>query len=393
MAIPHDEWQRKQIESLVSSMSLQEKSSQVLITCIDGNDRFHPYLYRHFRDVIPGAVLLFGYNIAGGPEAVFDYIASCNAAFQSLGARVPVLFGIDNEGGDVFRLGSIGTRLPSAKTVAENFSPAEACELYRQSAVQLAELGITLSFSPVAEILTDENRAFLGTRSFSSSLDTVVRYSEAAISAGSSAGIINAVKHFPGNSADDPHFGIPVLDISPEEFETVYLAPFRALIPEYADAILVAHSIIPIIDPDTPFCLSKKGVTGILRKNLNYNGLVITDDISMQALARNGYSPVDAAVAALEAGCDMIMTSETNIRKLSDAIKNRAETNGDFMFRLDEAVTRILTAKQSLGLVKTSLQRYSESRIYNNTEKIFNAERYYESVRRGNEILERKNDS
>ena len=207
------------------------------------------------------------------------------------------------------------------------------------------------------------NKEFLGTRTFSDSKENVVSYAGAALRAYRSSGVLTVLKHFPGNGEGDPHTGLPHLDVTRRELLETYAGTFTSLLTEKPDAILVSHIIVSSIDPDTPFCLSREGVTGLLRKSLGFDGVVITDDISMGALVKNGYSSSEAAVLALEAGCDMIMTSAPDIRSISSAIAERASKDSLFSARLDEAVRRILVMKSKVGLVKTAQERYSRSRF------------------------------
>jgi beta-N-acetylhexosaminidase len=363
VSVSYEQLMNTEISATMASMSLSEKASQVLMTGIDGWESFPPNMRRHFSGVVPGAVLLFKYNIADSPEAIQRYIDSCTSSFDSLGARVPVLFAIDHEGGDVVRTGAVLSRLPSARSVAASTDIAHAESLYALSGTQLASLGIRMNLAPVAEAQTAYNEGFLGTRSFSDSVDTVVSYSRSALRGYRTSGVLTVLKHFPGNGKGDPHTGLPKLDVSRGELAETYVSTFTSLLKDSPDAILVSHIIVSSIDPDTPFCLSKEGVTGLLRKSLGFNGVVITDDISMGALAKNGYSTCDAALLALEAGCDMIMTSAPDIRSITKAITERASKDRKFSARLDESVRRILVMKSKIGLVKTAQERYSRSRF------------------------------
>jgi len=381
-----------EINATIASMSLSEKASQVLMTGIDGKGSFSPNMLRHFDGVVPGAVLLFKYNIADSPEAIQRYIDSCSASFASLGARVPVLFSIDHEGGGVVRTGTILSRLPSAQSIAANSDSNQAQTLYALSGAQLASLGIRMNLAPVAEAETLYNKDFLGTRSFSASRETVVSYARAALRGYRTSGVLTVLKHFPGNGKGDPHTGLPKLDVSRKELGKKYVSTFTSLLKEKPDAILVSHIIVSSIDPDTPFCLSHEGVTGLLRKSLGFDGVVITDDISMAALVKNGYSSCDASLLALEAGCDMIMTSAPDIRNISAAIAERASKDRQFSARLDESVRRILVMKAKIGLVKTAQERYSRSRFATNrSEQIisdFKLETFYTARKKAGLLLE-----
>jgi beta-N-acetylhexosaminidase len=351
----------KEIRSVFASLSIEQKSSQVLMTGIDGKTAFAPYLNRYFSGVVPGAILLFSYNISDTPGKVHAFLQSCAAGFKGLDTSVPVLFAIDHEGGEVYRTGRVTTRLPSQEFVAGHFSPALARSLYENAGLQLSLLGIRMNLAPVVETLSPRNQVFLGTRAFSFRPDVVLRYARAAISGYREAGVLTVLKHFPGNSAGDPHSELPCLDIGLAEFRSVYVKPFRELLGENPDAILASNIVVTSLDPGVPFCLSKKGVTGIIRDSLKFDGLVITDDISMGAIKKAGFTSDQAAVRALEAGCDMIMSSDADIRSIANAIASKARSDIRFSSRLDEAVLRILRVKSRAGLVKTVIPGYSKS--------------------------------
>jgi beta-N-acetylhexosaminidase len=360
--IPYAEYLEREADSLVASMSLDQKASQVMMTGISGNESFAPWLREHFRDTVPGAVLLFKYNIADSPEAVHGYIDSCVTAFERMDSAMPPIFAIDHEGGDVYRMGSAATRLPSARIVATHLKTEAAQRLYDYSATQLALLGIGMNLAPLAETLNDDNREFLDSRAWSDSPDTTVSYATAAIRGFRSGGLVSVVKHFPGTGSGDPHSGDSVIHATKKEFYDRYVSTFDRILQENPEAVLVSHCLVPAIDPDTPFCVSEKGVRGILRRQLKYQGVVITDDIAMRALSKRGYAPGDAAVLAIKAGCDMVMTSDRDIKAIRRKIASAAREDPAFARVLDESVRRIALMKLRSGAAKTALRRYADSR-------------------------------
>lgn len=336
-------------ERAASFMSTRQQANQVLMTGIDGNRSFSPYLYRHFKGTVPGAVLLFGYNIGGSPPQVRSFLEDCSKAFIQIGSSAPVIFAIDHEGGDVFRTGGVTAFLPSARKVASSMTTAEAEKLYSSAGKELADLGIKFNLAPVFESDADSS-SFLGSRIFSTDPQTAASYAAAAVRGFQSAGVMCAVKHFPGNTGEDPHSSLPVVNASFRECEDKYFNPFRIVLEENPAAVLVSHAVFSAVD-SLPFCLSKKGVTGILRSSLGFTGLVLTDDISMDALSKAGWEEDAAAVAALAAGCDMVMTSSTEIKKIAGAIAAEAGKNAEFAHRLEEAAARVIYLKMKAGIM------------------------------------------
>ncbi|MGI5101914.1 glycoside hydrolase family 3 N-terminal domain-containing protein [Treponema vincentii] len=344
------------LRAVVSLLSLEEKAAQVLMVNIAGSKTADVNSIASFKGTVPGAILLFGYNIADTPQAVADFLESAVHGFQDTAHRsghtfIPPLFALDNEGGTVYRTRRITVPLPAAEEIGTRFSAEEAEELYRLLGQQMRELGLRLNLAPVAEAGTEETAAALGTRTFSSEPEQAGQYAAAAVRGMQKAGIFAAVKHFPGNGAADLHKGTAELTVDYDTFLNRYCAAFRPSITDGAAAILISHITVPVIEA-APFCFSAKGIA-LLRNKLGFSGLIITDDIAMQALRQNGAAPEENAVRALAAGCDMVMCSLSKTYPLIEALAEKAAADTDFAARLDEAVLRVLTAKQQAGLIDT----------------------------------------
>ena len=310
-----------------------------------------------FKGTVPGAVLLFGYNIADTPQAVADFLESAVQGFQEAAQRsghtfIPPLFALDNEGGTVYRTRRITAPLPAAEEIGKRFSVEETEALYRLLGQQMRELGLHLNLAPVAEAGTKDVAAALGTRTFSPDPEQARQYAAAAVRGMQGADILAAVKHFPGNGAADLHKGAAELTVDYDTFHSRYCLVFRPSITDGAAAALISHITVPVIEA-VPFCFSTKGIA-LLRNELGFSGLIITDDIAMQALNRNGASPEENAVRAIAAGCDMVMCSLSKIYPLITAIAEKARTDTTFAKRLDEAVLHVLTAKQKVKLIDAS---------------------------------------
>lgn len=387
-----EQWLSREAKELAASLTQRQRASQILMTGIDGMETFPVHLWAHFDGIVPGAILIFGYNIADTPEQVHAYITSCTIAFESMGGPVKPFFGIDHEGGTVFRLSGITAPLPSAKKTAEILTPRQAETLYDCTGVQLRLLGFTMNLAPVAEVLNSSNEPFLARRSFGSDPDNVIAYAAAAVRGYRRAGVLPVLKHYPGNSEADPHTGTSILAVSREQFDSEYRYPFRALFGAGAPAVLLSHILVPHLDPEFPFCLSPAGVTGILRNGDTFSGLVITDDISMGALAAGGRSSAENALRAIRAGCDMVMTSDTDIQAVVSAIEREAHNDPSFDERLEDAVMTILRAKLETGVIATARQRYAlsrQGRVLSMNREPFDVQRFTEARIRATEIVEK----
>ena len=343
------------IQQLLSGLSHEEKAAQILMVSIAGSKAPDKKSIAAFKGIVPGAVLLFGYNIAETPQETAAFLESAtqslrNAAQASGHAYIPPLYALDNEGGTVYRTRRITAPLPAAEDIGTRFSVGQTRALYRLLGVQMKELGIHLNLAPVAEARTAATAAALGTRTYSADPDQAGRYAAAAVRGMQEASILAAVKHFPGNGAADLHKGAAELTADYETFISRYCAVFQPSIAADAAAVLISHITVPAVEA-APFCFSAKGIT-LLRRTLGFSGLIITDDIAMKALRQNGASPAENAIRAIAAGCDMVMCSLPNIYPLIEAIAEKARTDAAFARRLDEAVLQVLTAKQKADIIR-----------------------------------------
>ena len=343
------------IQQLLSGLSHEEKAAQILMVSIAGSKAPDKKSIAAFKGIVPGAVLLFGYNIAETPQETAAFLESAtqslrNAAQASGHAYIPPLYALDNEGGTVYRTRRITAPLPDAEDIGTRFSVEQTRALYRLLGVQMKELGIHLNLAPVAEVRTAATAAALGTRTYSADSDQAGRYAAAAVRGMQEASILAAVKHFPGNGAADLHKGAAELTADYETFISRYCAVFQPSIAADAAAVLISHITVPAVEA-APFCFSAKGIT-LLRRTLGFSGLIITDDIAMKALRQNGASPAENAIRAIAAGCDMVMCSLPNIYPLIEAIAEKARTDAAFARRLDEAVLQVLTAKQKADIIR-----------------------------------------
>ena len=165
-------------------------------------------------------------------------------------------------------------------------------------------------------------------------------------------GVASVVKHFPGNSNTDPHTGLPVISLSKEEFENNFLLPFAFILnAAEPECILMSHAIVKGYDENTPACLSSFWIDEVLKNTMNYNGLVISDDIFMGALADNGFPPEVAVVKAIDAGVDVLMLSEKKFLNAARILIAESKRNPEFKNKIDAAVKRVLAFKNKYGLL------------------------------------------
>lgn len=372
----------KDILSDISSMSLEEKAYQVMMINISTSKKTLSSIEKEFSKGIPGAILLFKQNLEQDPRAMRESIESIKCSFRAIAEEkklknISPLIALDNEGGSVFRTSSLTTYLPSARKMASQFSVAEAESLFYLVAQQMKMLGIDFNLAPVAECATDINSTFLADRTFSSSMKLTVEFANAFVRAMNKAAILCSIKHFPGNGNEDPHGASPTLRCSRQEFDAVYLLPFKKIIDEGHPllSILLSHVTFPVIEK-VPFSLSKKGVNRLVRKDLGFSSLVLTDDIAMAAL-KNNVSSSDNAILALEAGVDMIMCSERRVGYIIDAIVKKAMSDKEFEKRLNEAVFNIIKVKNDIMVMESK----------NGGNVSFDEKLFYELKQKGDAIV------
>lgn len=361
------------VEQFVENLPQAVQISQLFLVNIEGNSSFVPVenlssLYSNSglsQSLLPGGCLFFSYNIADTKEQVRHFIDSINACYAS-SKNPPPFLAVDQEGGYVNRLRGITDSFPSEKFIAENLDEESARGLYEKQALQMAELGFNMNLAPVVEPETPENAGFLDTRSFGS-LEKVLAYAPIEISAFEKQGIISVLKHFPGNSNTDPHTGLPEIFVTKKQLEEEILVPFKKLLP-LSSAVLMSHArirpedfTVEGVDYSVPACLSSFWVDRLLRQEWGFEGLILSDDIFMGALADNGFPAEKAAVQAVEAGINVIMLSEKRFAPVARILLKKAEEFPDFAQKVKESVCRVIEAKIKIGLLNLKQIDFDEN--------------------------------
>lgn len=331
---------------MAGAMSDRELAGQLIMTGVDGAGHLPGTSRRLLADLLPGAVLLFGYNIPANPQDLGQLGEDLRQLVPS-GGLMPFI-AVDHEGGSVFRFKSGLTTLPSAITMAAG-GIAAASLAGRISGTELAALGISMNLAPVFEALDGHNDTFLDTRAWSADTETAASLAAAFASSCQAAGVAAVAKHFPGNAAMDPHYGLPVLDVDLEELESRYLMAFTKAVAVDTSAVMLSHVLVPVIDQDLPVTLSAAAI-GLLRNTLGFNGIIMSDDMAMSAIS-GSRSPEAAAVLALDAGVDMIMVSSTRQAiQVRDAILGALEGGQLNRQALVGSASRIMAQKLRFAL-------------------------------------------
>ncbi|WP_393078382.1 glycoside hydrolase family 3 protein [Streptomyces sp. LN704] len=287
------------------------------------------------------SVGLFGRNIAS-PEQLSALTAQLRAE------RDDVLVAIDEEGGDVTRL---EVRSGSSYPGNHALGAVDDVELTREVASalgrRLAACGVNLNWAPSADVNSNPGNPVIGVRSFGADTDLVARHTAAYVTGLQSAGVAACTKHFPGHgdTAVDSHHALPRIDAGLPVLQARELAPFRAAIAAGTRAVMSAHILVPALDPDRPATLSRRILTGLLREELGYEGLIVTDGMEMRAIAAT-YGIERGSVLAIGAGADAIcvgggLADDETVRRLRDALVSAVRTGELAEERLADAAARV----------------------------------------------------
>lgn len=297
------------------------------------------------KDASLGGIILFRRNIES-PGQVLEL----NRRFADIApSDSPPLICVDQEGGRVARLGAPVLRLPPMRRLGE-LDDAELTERAgRVLGRQLAALGFTMDFAPVLDVDTNPKNPVIGDRSFGTEAGVVTRHGLAFAAGLHEGGCLSCGKHFPGHgdTDTDSHLALPTLAHPRERLDAVELAPFRAAAGKIP-ALMTAHVIFEGIDPEVPATLSRRVITGLLREELGYDGVIISDDLEMKAVSAR-WGVRGSAIAAIEAGCDMLLVCSDVEACLDarDALAERAGRDSAFAERLRDAARRSLTLRRS----------------------------------------------
>jgi beta-N-acetylhexosaminidase len=250
-----------------------------------------------------GGVILFARNIEEPGQ-----VAELARDLQSLGGELPLWVSVDQEGGRVARLRAPFTEWPPMATLGRSGDEGLASRFAAALAAELSAVGITLDYAPVLDIHTNAKNPVIGDRALADDAQTVGRLGAAIVRGLQDNGIAACGKHFPGHgdTSADSHFELPVVEHSPDRIRRVECVPFREAIKANVAFIMTAHVLVPSFDEQKPATLSRTIVHGLLREELGYEGVILSDDLEMRALAAT-YTVPDAAVEAIAAGCDAVL--------------------------------------------------------------------------------------
>ena len=328
----------------MSPRALRRQIGQLLIAGFNGH-QLPVELKTLAREFGLGGVILFARNV-GEPEHVAEV---CHEAAR-LVPDSPLWVSVDQEGGRVARLKEPFTKWPPMATLGRSGDVHLAERFARALAAELRAVGFTLDYAPVLDILTNPKNPAIGDRALAETASEVARLGAAIIRTLQAEGIAACGKHFPGHgdTSTDSHHELPLVEHPIERLREVEFVPFRAAIEADVAAIMTAHVFLPALDVDRPATLSRPIVTGLLREELGYQGVIFSDDLEMKAVASE-YAVPTSAVLAIEAGCDgvLICSGDHDSQAAAlEALVHAVEDDRVRQSRVDDALRRQQRAKE-----------------------------------------------
>ncbi|MFE4450307.1 glycoside hydrolase family 3 protein [Streptomyces sp. NPDC056796] len=357
------------LRRLIARMSLEEKVGQLFVMRVYGHSATSPDQadidanldeigVRNAAELIStyhvGGIIYFAWaHNTRDPHQIADLSNGIQRAGLSGPTPLPLLVSTDQEHGIVCRVGEPATLLPGAMALGAGGSRADARTAGRIAGAELAALGINQNYAPDADVNVNPANPVIGVRSFGSDPDAVAGMVTAQLKGYQSSGIASTAKHFPGHgdTSTDSHTGLPVIRHTREQWAELDAPPFRAAVAAGIDSIMTAHIVVPALDPsEDPATLSRPILTGILREELGYDGVVVTDALGMEGV-RTKYGDERVPVLALLAGVDQLL-NPPDLKVAWNAVLNAVKGGEISEARIEESILRILRLKMRLGLFR-----------------------------------------
>lgn len=336
------------IIDMVNNMTLDEKIGQLILAGFDGMS-----ITEEAKELINkykvGGFILFAHNLE---EPTHSVKLLNDIKLENQKNDIPLFLGVDQEGGRVTRLPGLSGLPTNAKIGATNDTDY-AFQYGELLGEQLQSFGFQFNFAPVLDVNSNPHNQVIGDRSYGSDPELVSKMGVATIKGMESTGVIPAIKHFPGHgdTSVDSHKSMPVVDKTLEELEAVELIPFKAAIDAGVDVVMTSHIALPKLGAKNPATMSEKIITSLLRGDLGFDGVVITDDLTMGALS--DYGVAESANEAIKAGVDIVLVAfgHDQIIETINRLKQSVESGEITEARIDESVIRILRLKEKFDLV------------------------------------------
>lgn len=349
---------------ILDNMTLEEKVGQLLIVGFP-QDTDEETVMKYIDDFKVSGFILFNRNYKDF-DSLYQLVNDLKER-NSIKNPLPLFISIDEEGGTVSRLPKGGTHFPDAQLIGKTEDPMLAQMAGEVIGRELRALGINLNFAPVLDIVSSPENKLLIKRSYGSTAETVSLYGTSFINGLQSAGVIATPKHFPGHGDTkiDSHGKLPVIDIDKDTLQSRELMPFKAAIHAGTDAIMIGHLSFPMLDSSgLPATMSGYFLTDILRKELGFKGIAISDDIEMSGYTNEKTSLEESVITSFNAGLDVFIIGHTGDtqEKVKEALKDAYLDGRISGERLNESVLRIIKVKLEHKLSDTMESSLEDAR-------------------------------
>lgn len=359
------------LQKNIEEMSLNEKIGQMLIVGFDGQN-INENIKSLILDNHVGGVIFFSNNVES-----LEGVINLTNEFKKINTsnKFPLFIAVDEEGGSVSRTPNEFLAIPSAQYIGAFDDENINYNIGKIIADELKQQGYNMDFAPSLDILSNPYNTVIGDRSYGETSDIVSRLGIKTMEGIRDSSIVSVIKHFPGHGDTDvdSHYGLPLVEKSLAELKELELIPFENAIKAGADAIMISHILLTMIDSENPATMSKEVITNVLRENMEFDGVVITDDMTMGAIIEN-YDIGEASVKSINAGADIILVCHGYENELNviNSIKNAVKNNIISEERINESVYRILKLKEKYKITNENIEINTDvSNINKRIENIF----------------------
>lgn len=352
----------------ISKLTLREKVGQMIGLAFSGTT-YSEELKMQIEEIGAGLVIYFKDN-CNNPKQIFELNKIINK-----NSKIPPFISLDQEGGMVARVTEGVVQSPGAMAISACQNTKYAYQLAYNMGIDLRKLGFNFNFAPVGDINNNALNPVINVRSYSENPDVVCSYVKEAVLGYQDAGLMTSIKHFPGHgdTAVDSHLGLPKVDFDKERLYNMELKPFIMAKDENLPGIMASHVMFTKFDSEFPTTLSKKIVNGLLREEIGYDGLVVTDSLTMKAVFSN-YSLEEIVYNSMNSGCDILLLCGARDIKMqkefADIAVRLAECGKIPMDVIDKAVTRILKYKEMFKVGQMADSFKEVETLINNNEAV-----------------------
>ncbi|MBV7504399.1 beta-N-acetylhexosaminidase [Bacillus sp. sid0103] len=360
--------EQQSISDMIAGMSLDEKIGQMIIAGITGTSMDTNTKNLLTKDKV-GGIIFYKYNLVNPTQAV----QLVNQLKSESDPNLPILLGVDQEGGRVTRLPGGLINFPPNKEIGAINNSQFSYHVGTMLGKELKGFGFNLDFAPVLDINSNPNNPVIGDRSFGNTSEIVSKLGIQTFKGIQSQKIIPTIKHFPGHgdTSVDSHLELPIVNKGLKQLNELELIPFEQAINSGADVVMVAHILLPKLDADFPSSMSRNIITGVLRKQLDFSGVVITDDMTMGAIIDH-YSIGKASVESVKAGSDIILVGHgyNHIVETISSLKTAVQKGEITEQRINESVSRILKLKKKYEINNAKVKNVNIEEINQSIKKL-----------------------